>query len=334
MTDIGRLQREIYATIRYHDLFDQPITSVQIWRSLIISEHAEDNSTNLSSTSGQRWGGQKIPSFAEISGALDTSEWLRLRIQKKFGYYFLRGRSELVSLRLSRHRLAQMKWKLTKRIVRWLTLAPFVKMLAMSGSLAAGNTRPGSDLDLFIVVKSGRIWTARLGLLFISQILGRRRKYWQGEAPDKVCLNHYVTTQSLLMPKTIRNLYTALLYRNLIPLTGIALSGGFFNANAAWIKHYLMYPSEPHLPSRHVIKRSKISGIIQSQLESLLSEPVFSLVELWAEKVQRRSILRHTKPAQSGRVVMSATELAFHPDTKVPGILAKFSQDEGQKKLL
>lgn len=320
----SELAQAIYRTIRYFSLFDQPVTALEIWRTLVLP----------GDTTRARWGGRKMYRLHEIEQELSTSAWLRERMGMRDGYYCLRNQEGTVAQRLARHRLAQMKWKLTRRLARVLVIVPFVRMIALSGSLAAGNTQPASDLDIFVIARAGRIWTARLGLLCVTQLMGRRRRYTDEAAPDKLCLNHYLTDETLTIDPDIHNIYTAVLYQKLWPLFGLKLWQEFQRANAGWMKQFLMYPPAPPLPPVYAVTVPRLLAPVKRNLESLLGEPVMDWVEHLAEWLQRQAIVRHTRPNQTGRVILSDRELAFHPDTKVPGILAAFAQDEGQRQLL
>lgn len=316
------LEHSILRTIRYFDLFAQPLTTVQIWRSLIV---ADDHDKHF------RWAGQRLPRLHEVRDTLQTSAWLASHLETQWGYYALTGKKDLIPARLVRHAIAQQKWKLTQRIVRWLRLVPFVRLLAISGSLATAQPHAQSDLDLLVVTAPGRIWSARLGLLLVTQLLGRRRHHWHRHAPDKICLNHYLTADALTLVPEIRNLYTALLYQRLIPLTGAPLYETFQQANARWIKRFVMYPAIPALPAVQTLADRNYIHRIQATLEWVVGA---TQIERWAERLQRRTIAQHTAPDQHGRITLSPTELAFHPDTKVPGLLDRFRQDEGQRTLL
>jgi len=326
------LEWAVYDTIRYFDIYDMPLTTTQIWRSLNVDREG----------SGVRWHGRQVPRLREIRDVLTDSIWLSERVVTAWGYYCLTSSAGknidqvkmYVRARLRRHVLAQHKWKITRRVVRLLAPLPFVRMIGGSGSLALYNTRPSSDLDLYLVVRSKRIWTARLLVLLVTQLTGRRRKYWDEEAPDKICLNHYVTDQSMTMPVENRNLYTAQLYGHMIPLVGLDVFSEWLSANEPWIKRWLMYPAAPLMRPRQFLSISKLEHIFKSLLEGFLLEPLGDMFERWAGRVQRRVIAAHTKPGQLGRVVLSGDELAFHPDTQAPGVLATFSQDEGQRQLI
>lgn len=321
---MNNLEQSIYNTIRYFSLFDMPLTAVQIWRLLVWETH----DTRL------RWQGQHLPSLAEVQRTLQASLRLSEKVKKQWGYIFLNGEEKSVRRRLKRHVIAQYKWRLTRRLACFLALVPFVRLLAGSGSLALSNTRPTSDLDIFVVVQRGRIWTARLFLLAAAQLLGRRRKHWDEQAPDRLCFNHFITDDKLVMPPAVRNLYTAVAYTHLTPLFGKHVFENFAQANAAWMKTYLMYPDAPVLAAKQAVATASPLLFFKRLIESVLLEPMGDVLEAWAEKIQRRAIERHREPGRPGRIAVSSQELAFHPDSRVPEILRQFAQDAGQKALL
>jgi len=329
----SQLERSVYDTVRYFSLFEMPMTEVQIWRSLIVDHEGI----------GVRWHGHHVPTLKDVRDVLAGSGWLEERIGEYWGYYFLYSALDegdvfgqrYVRRRLLRHALAQQKWKITRRVVGWLTWLPFVRMIGGSGSLAMFNTDEESDLDLFVVTGRKRIWTTRLGLLIVSQLSGRRRKYWNVVAPDKICLNHFVTEDSLLMDREIRNLYTAQLYAKFVPLFGTGVYKEWWEANLVWIRKWIMCPEVNWLPSSLFVGvRVWLEGV-KRLFESVLVELPGDIIESVGRKLQLWSIEKHRK-GQDGwydRIKLSDKELAFHPNTKVPLILRRYEEEEGQGQL-
>ncbi len=318
------LELAIYQTVRYYDIFEMPVTATQIWQCLLVEQENDE----------PRWGGRVHYTLPEVQQILRASHWLQSRLDTQWGYYALRGRKHLIPQRLVRHGLAQDKWKITCRASRLLAAMPFVRGLAGSGSLALDNTKPSSDLDLLVIAKAGRIWTARLFLLVALQLLGRRRKYWNEQAPNMVCLNHYVTDEHLTVPADIHNTYTAESYSHLVPIWGREMVHKFQEANGSWIRQHIMSPELPDVAHQYEVRLWRWTAFLKRGLEAVLLEPIGDMVERAAESIQRRIIRRHYQLSQPGRIVLSAQELAFHPDTKVPAILGVLHQDPGQKALL
>jgi len=333
------LERAVFDTIRYGDIFAMPVTAVQIWRNLVVNRSGTPLRQCYGGQAGVRWSGHHVVSLKQVEEVLSNSDWLKSKVMGQWGYYCLisasgGGAKKYVRARLARHVIAQHKWRSLRRSVKWLAKLPLVTMVGVGGALAMSNTKASSDWGLFIVVKQGRIWLARLFCLVIAQLLGQRRKYWEGQAPDKICLNHYVTDGSLMMVPEVRNLYTAVLYNQLVPMVGWAQYEGWMLANGSWIKRWLMYPDAPALPGRHYVPRRGGWERMRRYIEQVLFEPLAQGLEGLAERVQRRAMAAHARPGRPGRVAVSDKELAFHPDTKVPAILHRFNEEYGQGKLL
>ncbi len=311
------LEQAVYDTVRYFDIFDLPVTATQVWERLVVDGNYVQHT-----------------SLIEVQDVLRDSVWLTARLDTKWGYYFLIGKKDLVRERLRRHALAQDKWKIARRAARWLALVPFVRGLAGSGSFAVDNTKESSDLDFLVIARTGRIWTARLGLLIVSQLLGRRRKYWNTQAPDMLCLNHYVTDGHLAVPFDIQNMYTAMEYASLVPVYGRAVVEEFQKENASWIQQRVLSPAHTQAGHLYEVALWKWVEHVKGFFEAFLLEPIGNGVERMAEWIQRLAIARHLDLRRAGRVVVSEVELAFHPDTKVPAILQQFNKDPGQRALL
>ena len=259
-----------------------------------------------------------------VQQALVDSPFLQQALGMKWGFYFLKGKEYMVRERLNRHARAQMKWKILRKVAPFLAAVPFVRALAVSGSLALSNTKASSDLDLFVVARFGRIWTARLFLLVVTQFLGRRRKYWNQEAPDMVCLNHYIGDESLAMPADVQNLYTAVQYSLHVPLFGRDILTAFRQHNSFWIGRFVHGAVLPGISHGYEIDLASSASTLKHFFEAWLMEPIGGLVEELARHLQLWFIHRHHMRGRAGRVVTDDSELAFHPDTKVPALLAQY----------
>lgn len=318
------LERAVYNTVRFFDVLDMPITITQIWFSLIIDR----------ASGSTRWGGFSHSSLKELEDLVHTSKELARVLHMQSGYVSLRDRAHLIPERLTRHARSQQKWKHARRLMAFLSMAPFVRALAGSGSLAIDNTKESSDFDVFVIVAAKRIWTCRLALLILSHVTGRRRRYWDQQAPNKLCLNHYISEDNLVMKQEIRNIYTAVAYHNLVPVFGRDFLGVFHTANASWVRSYIMVPDERSIRHTYEVRIWKPIDGMKRIIEQFLIEPVGEYIEMYAERLQRWFISRHSESIRSGRVSLSAAELAFHPDTKVPSILSRYYQDPRQRSLL
>jgi hypothetical protein len=150
------LDLAIVRTLAWFSLFEYPLTSFEIWKWL------------------------KEPvrkySFFEVESSLETSLWLRGRLVEKVGFWTLKSQSIeiFVASRQARFLNAAKKYKKLRLAARYFSLFPFVRAVFACNNLAWHNTTSLSDIDLFIVVKPGTIWTSRLLLVLPFAFLKKR----------------------------------------------------------------------------------------------------------------------------------------------------------------
>lgn len=310
------LEQSIFDTVRFFDLYDMPVTATQIWEHLVVSKS----------------GYSHHPGLQEVQHTLASSQRLAERIDMKWGYFFRTGKHYLVRQRLVRHAIAQDKWKILLKCAPFLALIPFVRGLAGSGSLAVDNTKPSSDLDVLVIAQQGRIWTARLALLLVSGLLGRRRKYYDRNAPDMICLNHYIAEGTIPVSQEIQNVAMAMQYACLVPLYNNYSIRKFTQKNAFWIDQHVRMPVHPDVRHKYTVMLGSVLEFLKKELELLMAEPVGDYIEEFAEMIQRTVIRWHSQAlpvetaAKAGRIALSSSELAFHPDTKIPAIVRAFER--------
>lgn len=78
------------------------------------------------------------------------------------------------------------------RFFAWLVrCAPFVRKICLTGSMATSQAARASDIDFFIQVRPGRIWTARFLSTLLVFLTGHKRS--ANKVAGRVCLNWYAT---------------------------------------------------------------------------------------------------------------------------------------------
>jgi hypothetical protein len=96
-------------------------------------------------------------------------------VRGKHGFFVLKGSEELLENRIEKSLLAEQikqkadKWKWT------FGLVPFVEMACVCNYSSFDCVEKGSDIDLLILTKPGRIFLARLFLTLYMQLFGLRR---------------------------------------------------------------------------------------------------------------------------------------------------------------
>lgn len=152
---------DLLDAVIYGDVFDCAVTLDEIWRY-----------------------GRTRVERDELRGRLAAVAGV---LRERDGMYCLRGREALLDARAERIARARALQRQALRVARVLRHAPFVRVLVLTGSVAADDAGPGADVDLLVVVARGRLATVFLALAPVSRLLGRRL----------FCPNYYVSEDHL-----------------------------------------------------------------------------------------------------------------------------------------
>lgn len=192
-------------SVVYASLFDYPLTLAQLKEGLI-GELADEQDL-------ARWYG--------------ASSRLQRLIEVVDSYYVLRGRRDLVDVRRAREGVSRTLLAATRRPLALVAYMPFVRMAALSGSLAHLNAEDNADLDLFVITAPGRVWSVTLTTLVIARLLGWRRR---------LCLNYVVSERALMVSPA--DLFSANQILHLRPVSGAATYRRFVEANRFVARFY------------------------------------------------------------------------------------------------
>lgn len=319
------------ATVIYYDVFDFPLTLLEVNKYLINPSRLVKDPV------------LGVISFGQIAEELDGLVGGGL-IGSKNGFYFLAGKDSLYELRIAREKIAAQKWKKFLKIAKWFQVVPYLRATLASGSLAVNNTDRESDFDVLIVAKSGRLYTCRLLLSLVASVFGARRTRYERSAPDKFCFNHYITDRDF--PATHGNpnsehgnmhikhesLFNAQTYANLKPV--LADEGIFrrFYTENIWLNKYV-YNFKP--AEEFVLRKVNPNPILvgMGKLgEFILNSPIGDTLEDWAKRYQQKRIRNNPATYESGgRVVFNDNELEFHPRSFEAFAIDKYNK--GLKKL-
>jgi len=175
----------------------------------------------------------------------------------------------------------------------------------LTGSLARGEAEEKSDIDFFVIVKPGKIWTARaLATIFVS-LTGYRRH--GDKISGRICLNCYQTEDYLEVNP--HNLFTASDYSKAKPLWEVHDIYKKYVKKNAWISENFKIRIKVYKP---ITKTSKIVRTLQLIFEKFFDS---DWLEVKLKRYQTQRILRDPRTLNSpkGRVYISDKELRFHP---------------------
>lgn len=300
-------EKAVISTLIYYDLLDKPLTSLETYKYLFAA-------------------GERL-SFSDFKRLLAQSTGIPKIIGAENGLYFLNGRTDLLDQREDRLKSSQLKWKRLKKIAGILSLAPFVRLIAVTGSMTAHNTRPESDFDLLIVSAKNRLWITRLAITAIAALIGQRRH--GNLTRDRVCLNCYLDEERLEIKPEFKphDLHSAQEYGRLTPLLEIesGLYQKFVSANS-WLAQFLEIYPWPNFVNDKEISSPKIFSALRRLGEWLLNGRLGDWAEKRLGQWQTRRILKKTEYKPYDQVFVDSRCLMFHPQSKSYGLMNEFDR--------
>jgi hypothetical protein len=308
MTRQSALQKAILDTLAWYAAFGVSLTGFEVWQRL--------------------WLGDQVVRESLATPRIALSEVMTIltklasepHVTHDSGYYRLTDHTHPTADRLWAARMAVAKLERITRFRSLFTLAPFVRVVLVPGSIGALQANEDSDYDIFVIVQAGHIWTARAILLFLFQIFGVRRhgKY----IVDRFCLNTLVSTDGLLVVPSDR--YAAHEYTNAYFLSGdFSLYQKFFLTNRVWSESLPNF-SLPTLPPTFHRQPRPVWVWLQHVGEWLLSPRwVEDKLRQW-QKAKIQSNSEYTTPG--GYFSITDERLVFLPEPRGPLVWGKYQE--------
>lgn len=302
------LGKNIAATVTYYDVLDMPLSAFEIWKHLMLQEAEQTNS-------------QQTCTLGDVFRVLASGQ-LDAKIEERDGLYFLSGRSDRIAARIRAEKISVAKLKRMRRLMCVLAYIPYVRMIGATGSLAMKNGTRGSDWDMFVVLRSGKIWIGRTILTGFLHLIGKRRH--GKKIRDRACLNYFVTDDNLEIGT--KDLFSSHEYRFFIPFLGFDLFQ-IFELKNRWMRGYRPNFLPTTIASLWTIQKTKSVLPVRGALESL-----FNLLNLesWLADWQTEKIRRNPKTALSGSFIETNNRaLIFLPSPSGPRVFQKFKERLG-----
>lgn len=275
-----QLSRAILKTLIYSDIFDYPLTFTELGFYLL--GNFSISQKNI----------QQIKEIAEEKG-----------------YFFLKDRKNIVEKRLQRQKISESKLLLAEKTIKTLSYIPTIYFIGVSGSLAMHNADALDDIDLFIICSPHAIWITRLLVLFVLQLLGKRRKRNKTSARNAFCTNMFITKNAIVMPKNKQNLFTAHEIVQVKPMFDRENTyAAFFSANN-WVRAYL-----PHAQEQKIVSQN-------SSIIGMVFEKIFISTDFVAHIMQHWYMNLHKT-----NETITNTMFAFHPQDVTATVLMEYAR--------
>jgi predicted nucleotidyltransferase len=254
------VKQDILATLSYFDIFNYPLTQTEIAQFLKTTYCQQE--------------------FVEDLHNLTMENW----IYKFDEFYSLQDNSSFVQRRRKGNVKAKAMLKTAEKIAGFLSTFPFVKGVAVSGSLSKNFANEDSDIDFFIITERNKLWLARTFMHCFKKIAILLKK------EDLFCMNYYIDEEMLQIKE--KNIYTATELATLLPLRGINIFTEFFGHNL-WSNNFL-----PNHSLRVSYVEEAKNPFLKKIVEFLFRNPVGDLFDYL---LMRLTIYKWNKKSRSGK---------------------------------
>jgi hypothetical protein len=278
----------IARTVIYASLFDYPLTLDQLHQSLLESAQTRE----------------------EIADTYRSSLVLQAMIEHRDGLFFPRDRGTLVAERRLREARSRAFLAVHRRLLSAVCALPYVRMVALSGSIAHLNLERGADLDVFVVTRGRRVWSVTVAIVLLAKLLRRRRT---------LCANFVIADSALALEQ--QDLFTANQVIHLKPLCGLDVFAELVAANPFVARFYPNF-----LPEVRLKPDTTGTSRIKRVIERLCARPSLLVERLsqWAYGTYLRGKARSWRSPDQVR--LDAACLKLHTRSHRQRTLARFDE--------
>lgn len=263
-TDLSGIKENILETLAYFDLFDYPLSKAETFLFLKTKYRYE--------------------AFDEALQSLLNNGFIH-QFDK---FYTLRNDHYLVVRRSEGNKKAADMIKIAEKVGGLLIRFPFVRGVAISGSLSKNYADDNSDIDLFIITAKNKLWIARTIMHCFKKLTFLINK------EHLFCMNYYIDEAQLEIAE--KNVYTAIEVATLMPLQGDTVFERFYSSNT-WIRQYL-----PNKNMRVASAKPLKNIFFKNLAEALFNNPVGNVLDnllmkitgsRWTKKTQQKKLNDH-----------------------------------------
>lgn len=181
------MEESIYKTLHYFALFSYPPTIEELWTFL----EKKTSKNNV----------KQIVYMLSKSKKLITDTYAN-RVT-------LAGYPSFFSMQKRRNRITEEKRGKVELFMKILSYFPWIQLVGYSGSVSMSNAIETDDIDVFIIAKSQRLWTARFYAVLTALLLGIKRPRNVKYAANTVCLNLFFDEIDMHIPRIKQTAYVA-----------------------------------------------------------------------------------------------------------------------------
>ena len=244
---LSEIKKNIIATLAYFDMFNYPLTRAEVYLFLNKKYDYE---------------------FFDDGLKCLLNDGIIYQFDR---FYCLRNDHYLIVKRKEGNKKAIELIKIAEKVGNMLIRFPYVRGIAISGSLSKNFADDYSDIDLFIITAKNRLWIARTIMHCFKKLtfLVNKEHYF--------CMNYYIDEEQLEINE--KNIYTAIEIGTLIPLHGDTIFEKFYAVNS-WTRNFL-----PNKNMRIASAKPVKTSFLKNLIELLLNIPPGNTIDSMFMKI-------------------------------------------------
>lgn len=255
------IKKDILTTLTYFDIFKYPLTQTEIF-FFLPNHYNQDEYADA------------LYDLLKGSQIFKLDDFFSL--QDEYGLAIRRRKGNLSAKKLL---------DTADKVANFLSSFPYVRGVAVSGSLSKNYADASSDIDFFIITSKNRLWVARTFMHVFKKLTFLFKK------DHLFCMNYYVDEAGLQIKE--KNIYTATELATLLPLRGINAFQEFYTSNH-WSKDFL-----PNHSMRVAYTKEVKTSFLKRATEWCLNNPVGRLLDFvfmkitasrWASKTKKQKL--------------------------------------------
>jgi len=288
-----RLTKAIIKTLCFFAIFSRPLTLEELWQFLYKTKASK----------------------LQVLLALQKMQAKKIIIKKK-AYFALAINKNIFRIFGENRLICHANWRKVTWVVKILRFTPFVKNISIINSLSFGTSHKNSDIDILIIAKKNRLWTARAFVVFLLELIGQNKNKWQ--IAGKFCLGFAFDEKRLNLEKIQlqKYIYSPYWLANLTPVFDRRIYKNLIIENQ-WLKQEL-----PNWLPKKVDRVSTKLSIVEKFLNSRIGDRL----ENWLANIQIKRVWADPENirGKKGSVIASGSMLKMHPYDKRPEYQSKF----------
>ena len=169
-------------------------------------------------------------------------------------------------------------------------ICPFLRMAAICNNLAFGRVNKESDIDIFVISKSGRLFFVRTFLTGFLHLFGVRRH--GNKIAGRFCLSFFIDDDFLDLSKiAIENdIYLAYWLKTMIPIADDGVSADLIDNNL-WARHFFENEDDFFISNKRISKKaSYLNKILEFIFGGTIGTFFENKLKTWQLKRAKRKI--------------------------------------------